>query len=145
MRTLALALLVVATLLPAQGASQALDATRLVGHWSGSGTFSNADMQKKVGSLPFVVEFNADRSATGRVGNATLQDARVKSTRDLIEVRAKLAGSIGTDPVLAKDHLVLLVTRINDGTIEAEFHLKSNFAFDPRMRDGRVVLTRIRE
>ena len=140
-----LALLVVATLFPVRGMTQALDATRLVGRWSGSGTFSNVAIQKKVGSLPFVAEFKADRSATGRVGNATLQDARVKSTRDLLEVRAKLAGSIGADPVLAKDHLVLLVTKVSDSTIEAEFHLKSNFAFDPRMRDGRVVLTRIRE
>ena len=126
-----LALLVVATLFPVRGMTQALDATRLVGRWSGSGTFSNVAIQKKVGSLPFVAEFKADRSATGRVGNATLQDARVKSTRDLLEVRAKLAGS--------------LVTKVSDNTIEAEFHLKSNFAFDPRMRDGRVVLTRIRE
>ena len=143
MTKLVLCLLVVATLVPVRSTAQAPDAARLAGRWSGSGTFSDADVRKKVGSIPFAVEFKADRSVTGRVGNATLQDARMKSARDLIEVRAKLTGSIGADPVLAKDYLVLLVTKVNDSTIRAEFHLKSNLTFDPRMREGRVVLTRV--
>jgi hypothetical protein len=144
MRGLVLTLLASATLFPACGASQALDATRLVGRWAGSGSFFNVDLQKKVGPLPFVAEFRADRSGAGRVGKAILHDVHIASTRDHLEVRAKLAGSIGADPALAKDHLVLLVTMVDDSTIQAEFHLKSNFTYDPRMREGRVVLTRIR-
>ena len=142
MRTHVLPLLALATLFTACSQTQALD-PRLVGRWSGSGSFSSADLQKKVGSLPFVAEFKPDRSATGRVGQATLQDVRMKPTRDHVEVRAKVVGSIGADPALAKDHLVLLVTMLNESTIQAEFHLKSNFTFDPGMREGRVVLTRI--
>lgn len=143
MRTLLLSLLALATLLPARSRSQALDPAKIVGRWSGTGSFFNADLQKQAGSVPFVTEFRADRSGTGRVGEATLQVVRVTPARDRIEVRAKLTGFIGTDPMLAKDRLVFVITRVEDSTIQAEFHLKSNFTFDPRMREGRVVLTRM--
>ena len=143
MRTLVLPLLALATMFPACSRSQALDPARLVGRWSGSGSFSSGDLQKKVGSLPFVAEFTPDRSGTGRVGQATLQDVRMTPTRDQIEVRATLVGSVGADPALAKNRLVLLVTRLDESTLQAEFHLKSNFTFDPGMREGRVVLTRV--
>jgi hypothetical protein len=144
MRPLALALLALATFRPARSQPQAIDPAKLVGRWSGSGSFFSADLQKRVGSLPFVTEFKPDRSGSGSVGQATLQDVRIKPTRDHIEVKAKLVGSIGADPALAKDHLILLVTMRNDSTLQGEFHLKSNEMFDSRMREGRVVLTRIR-
>ena len=67
MRTLLLSVLAIATLFPARGAAQAPDATRLVGRWSGNGTFFNAELQQKVGSRPVVIEFNADLSGTGRI------------------------------------------------------------------------------
>jgi ketosteroid isomerase-like protein len=77
------------------------------------------------------------------VGAAELQDVHVKPMRDYIEVRARLARPVAADPALAKERLVLVVTALSDSTIEAEFHLKTNFVFDLRMRDGRVVLTRV--
>ena len=143
MRNLMLSLLAVATLLPARGKSQTLDPARLVGRWSGTGSFFNAELQKKVGPLPVTTEFTADRSGTGRIGGATLQDMRIRPARDLIEIKAKLAGAVGSDPMLAKDHVVLLVTALSDSTIEGEFHLKSNSVFDPRMREGRLLLRRL--
>jgi hypothetical protein len=36
--------------------------------------------------------------------------------------------------------LVLVVTALDDGTAEAEFHLKTDFVYDLRMREGRVTL-----
>jgi hypothetical protein len=123
--------------------AQNLDPGKLVGGWSGTGTFFNAELQKKVGALPFVFHIAPDRSGTGRVGAAELQDVHVKPTRDYIEVRARLTRPVAADPALAKERLVLVVTALSDSTIEAEFHLKTNFVFDMRMRDGRVVLTRV--
>jgi len=100
-------------------------------------------MQRKAGSLAFILELKADGTGTGRIGDATCQVVGVKRARDRIEVRARLTGSLGSDPALAKNHLVLVVTAVDDRRMQAEFHLKSNFIFDPQMREGHVVLTRM--
>jgi hypothetical protein len=144
MRTLLVAALVAGTLLPERSASQTLDAGRVVGRWSGSGSFFDAELRQKAGAVPFVVEIAADRSGSGRIGDAVLNDVQVKPTRNYIEMRAKLAGPLGKGAAPSKDRLVIVVTAVTDSTIEAEFHLKSNFAFDPWMQEGRVLLTRIR-
>jgi hypothetical protein len=145
MRMIVPLLLAFTTLFPARTTSQALAPTGLVSRWTGSGSFFNRDLRAKVDPVPFVAEFTAKGAGTGRVGQAILQDARVvRSTRDYVEVRAKLSGFIGLDPALAKDRLVLVITKLEATTIQAEFHLKSNFTFDPRMREGRVTLTRDR-
>ena len=144
MRTIALLLMAFTPLLPARTRSQSPAPARLIGRWAGSGTFFNRDLQAKVGPVPFVAEFKTDSAGTGRIGRATLQDLRVvRSTRDYVEVRAKLSEFIGQDPAVAKNRLVLVITKLDETTIEAEFHLKSNFIYDPRMREGRVTLTRV--
>ena len=122
--------------------AQAIDPNKLVGRWSGSGTFFNAELQKKVDSVPFVLEIGNDRSGKGRVGEVELSDVLVKPTREYIEVRAKLARPISDDPALAKDRLVIVFTALSDSTAQAEFHLKTNFIYDVRMREGRVLLSR---
>lgn len=123
--------------------AQALDPARLVGRWSGSGRFFDADLQQKVGPVSFLAEFTANGSGSGRLGGATLRDVRVKATRNRLEVTAALVGPIGADPALAKNHLALIVTALGDSTMQAEFHLKTNGAYDPRMREGRLLLRRM--
>jgi hypothetical protein len=67
----------------------------------------------------------------------------VRPNRDYIEVRAKLSRPVAADPAFAKDRLVLVVTSLGDSTANAEFHLKTNFIYDVRMREGHVVLARM--
>lgn len=133
-----------ATVLASGAAAQTLDASKLAGRWSGTGEFFKEDLQRTIGSVGFEAVFKADNSGTGRVGGAILQDVRVTTRRDHIEVNAGIAGTIGSNPALAKHRLVLLVTALTDSTLEAEFHLKSNSIFDPTMREGHVVMTRVR-
>ena len=128
----------------AAAAAQRPDASKLVGRWSGTGTFFNAELRKKADSLPFELDIAPDRSGSGRVDAVDLREVRVKPTRDYVEVRAKLARPIRSDRALAKDRLVLVVTALSDSTVEAEFHLKTNFVYDLTMREGRVLLTRLR-
>ena len=124
------------------GRAQALDADKLIGRWSGRGVFYSADLRKKVDSLPFVIEIERDRAGTGRVGDVSLRDVRVTRTRRYVEVRAKLARPISTDPALAKDRLVLVFTALDGSIASGEFHLKTNFVYDLRMQEGRVQLAR---
>jgi len=125
------------------GRAQSLDPGKLIGRWSGSGTFYSADLRKKVDSLPFVLEIERDRTGAGHVGDVSLRDVRVRQTRHYIEVRAKLSRPVSTDPALAKDHLVFVFTALDDSTASGEFHLKTNFVYDLRMREGRLQLARM--
>ena len=146
MKRVAFVVLALTLAVLAAAAPQALDAAKLTGRWRGDGVFFKADLRDQLGPIPLTVEFKADHSATGAVGGATMQSAHVaSSTRTRIEVTAKLAGAISADPRLAKDHLALIITAITDSTVQAEFHLKSNAVLDPRMREGRVTLTRVRD
>lgn len=141
MRTLVTALLAVVVPFRATSA-QAIDSSKLVGRWSGTGTFFSAELRQKVDSIPFVLQIGPDRSGTGHVAGVALRDVEMKQTRHYVEVWAKLARPIASDPELAKDRLVLVVTALTDSTAQAEFHLKSNFIYDLRMREGRVTLAR---
>jgi hypothetical protein len=76
------------------------------------------------------------------LGEATLQDLRTRTSRDRIEVTARLSSP--ASPTLDKRHVVFVVTSVTDSTITAEFHLKSNGFFDPWMSEGRVQLSRNR-
>ena len=97
MRHSVLSLLAILVPFCAVGA-QARDASKLVGRWWGSGTFFNADLQKTVDSLPFMLEIEPHRAGSGQVGAASLQDVRVKPTRDYIEVSAKLSRPVMSAP-----------------------------------------------
>lgn len=123
--------------------AQRPDPGKLIGRWSGTGTFFSADLRKKVDSIPFELEIGSDRSGKGRLGGVALSEMLVKPNRNYVEIRGRLARPISSDPVLAKDRLVLVITGLGDSTMNTEFHLKTNFAYDLTMREGRVVLARI--
>ena len=123
-------------------ASQPPDLSRTSGNWSGVGQFFSAEVQKAVGPLPVTLQLADGRPVAGKVGEATMRDLQMKSSRDRIELTAKLSSRAAQ--ALDKDHVVLVVTAVTDSSIVAEFHLKSNGVFDPFMREGRVQLSRNR-
>ncbi len=130
--------------LPCGVGSQAAPAVAITGRWAGTGTFFDKSLREKAGPVALDLEFGGNGSATGSVGKARLRDARVRAVRELIELSAALDGAIADNSLLDKDHVVLLVTRRDSLSIDAEFHLKSNRYFDPRMREGHVTLRRVR-
>jgi hypothetical protein len=125
-------------------AAQRVDPNKLVGRWSGAGTFFNAELRQKVDSVPFVLQIEPDRTGTGHVAGIALRDIAMKQNGRYVEVRARLARPIASDPALDKDRLVLVFTTVSDTAAEAEFHLKTNFVYDLKMREGRVTLARAR-
>lgn len=124
--------------------AQRPDPGKLIGRWSGTGTFFSADLRKKVDSIPFELEIDSDRLGKGRLGEVPLSEVLVKPNRNYVEIRGRLARPISSDPALAKDRLVLVITALGDSTMNAEFHLTTNFVYDLTMREGRVALTRMR-
>lgn len=124
--------------------AQAPDPVKIVGHWSGSGVLFEKALANRVGPLTVAVTIAEDQTGSGHMSSAALTVTRVRALRDRIEVRADLSGAPVSDPALAKRRLVLVVTSATDSTLMAEFHLKSNYLYDPTMREGRVLLTRVR-
>ena len=135
---------VLAGFLATRADAQAPEPGKVIGRWSGSGSLFDTTLAKRVGPIPIALTMESDQSGAGQLGNASLTVTRFTAGRGLIEVRADLSGAPAADRALAKRRLVLLVTSATDSTLHAEFHLKSNFIFDPTMREGRVLLTRVR-
>ncbi|MBL0169921.1 MAG: hypothetical protein IPP90_04180 [Gemmatimonadaceae bacterium] len=129
--------------LSAPGSAQAPDPTKMVGHWTGTGTFFDADLLKRVGPLAIELTMRPDGTGSGQLGGAAIRVLHSRPTRDVLQVRADLAGSPAQDAALRKPYLFFVITAASDSTLQGEFHLKSNRFYDPWMREGRLRLTRV--
>lgn len=114
-----------------------------LGTWSGTGAFFKQEAHEQFGTVAIVLESTNGSAVTGKVGGATLTDARARKIREVIEITGKLTGVVIAKPgAETKDRFVLLVTSRSDSSMKAEFHLKSNRWFDAKMMEGRVMLRR---
>jgi hypothetical protein len=125
--------------------AQSPDPAKAVGRWTGVGSLFSPDLSERVGPLPFSLDLADNRTGTGRLGDASLAVVKWSARREVLEIRADLSRAVGSDPALAKRHVVLVITAITDSTMQGEFHLKSNYWYDPTMREGRVLFARRRE
>lgn len=124
----------------------------LTGDWTGSIQFFDLALADRVGTLPITLSFappgarsgapSGPPSGTGRLGAATVQVTQARAHRDRLEVVGTLDTAPHRNNALAKKHLVVLITRVTPTQLTGEVHLKSNRVFDPRMREGYVVLER---
>ena len=117
----------------------------LIGKWTGQGRFLDVATDKDLGKVPLEVEINKDNTVTGRIGDATLTQTRIKKARYGFEIHGILDSKINKNKTEKKNHLIiLLVTPVKDkdGALvsDANFHLKSNFTLDLNMHVGGVML-----
>jgi hypothetical protein len=124
--------------------AQDLAPSRLAGHWTGVGRFYDVELKKRLGPLPFDLVISPDLTLSGTAGGATIQPSKGERHGKQVDFKALLSGELRPGTDLKKDHLVLLVTRVDDAEASADFHLKSNFTFDFTMRPGAVELKRTR-
>lgn len=117
----------------------------LIGKWTGEGRFLDVALDKDLGKVPLEVEIKQDNTVAGRIGDANLTQTSIHKARYGFEIHAILDSRVKTDKTEMRDHLIiLLVTPVKDkeGRLEsdANFHLKTNYAFDFAMRVGAVLL-----
>ncbi|MBL0937797.1 MAG: hypothetical protein IBJ03_02820 [Gemmatimonadaceae bacterium] len=115
---------------------------QLTGEWTGTVKFFDAALSERVGELPISLKLTPPARGIGRIGSAAVQVTEVKPHRDRLEVLATLDNPPHIDDALSKTHVVLLITSVTPGQLTGEVHLKSNSRFDPRMREGYLVLKR---
>jgi hypothetical protein len=131
-----------ALVLTAPVSAQKLSSEKLDGRWTGSAAFFKPDLAEKIGELTVELEFKSGELVAGTVGSARVARAKVAASRSILQLTSKLTGRIGSVAELDKEYFILLVTAVSDSNIKAEFHLKSNRAFDPKVREGWVILRR---
>lgn len=109
----------------------------IVGRWSADARLF--DRHIRAGTMPLgaELEFADDLTLTGRIGNAPIPQTRPFSrTATRLEYRVRLSRPVHDHPDLKKDHLLIIVTLSPGPGLDADFHLKSRFGFDPTMRVG---------
>lgn len=115
----------------------------LAGRWIGDARLFDRALRAQAIPLPAELLFEPDLALSGRMGDAhwprTLPTT-AEATR--IEYRLRLQGVVHALPALHKPCLVVIVTRGRSSTLDADFHLKSRFGFDPSMRVGHLDVVR---
>jgi hypothetical protein len=122
--------------------AQAPDGATLVGRWSGPGRLYEVKLHQAHGPIPFTLDIAEDLTLTGTVGGARIAAATPRHTANRIDYYAVLEGRVHPASELAKDHLVILITRVDDERLSADFHLKSRFRWDMSMHPGSLEARR---
>lgn len=137
-----LAATLLGALATAHGTSPA--APDYAGRWVGDARLFDKDLRAKAGPLDVEIVIWANHEISGRIGTATVPRSMPASVSPaLVEYRIVLEGRVKDLPGLDKSHLVVLLTPRPGGALDADFHLKSRFGFDPSMRVGHFDVKRI--
>ncbi|MDN3643324.1 hypothetical protein QWY87_11465 [Lutimonas halocynthiae] len=117
----------------------------LIGEWSGVGGFMHVDFAKSMGEVPVEINIAAYNNISAKIGEAHLIQIEIAKANYGIELRGVLDARIKETIDFEKDHVVFLLVlpdenRQNLKVIDANFHVKSNYAFDFGMRVGGVML-----
>jgi hypothetical protein len=118
--------------------------TSIVGHWIGDARLFDKELRAVTQPLVTELRIAEDLSISGSIGLAQVPTTRpVSATPARVAYRVVLVGTVKDMPQLNKSHLVLIVTRPVSGTLDADFHLKARFGFDPTMRVGHLDVRRL--
>lgn len=136
----------IAALLSICGTSSAQPAPAAggAGRWRGDARLFNARLRAKVGEIPAELVFQPDGSLSGTLGEATIPASRPKiRSRERVQYQLVLLGEVHRDLARDLNHLVVLVTPRPETGLDADFHLKTRFGFDPAMLVGHFDVRRI--
>lgn len=114
-----------------------------IGRWVGDARLFDKALRARATPLPAEIHIDQDLMLNGRIGQALIPTSRpVSATAMRLEYQVLLQGQVKDIAELNQTHLVLIVTRHSDGRLDADFHLKSRFGFDPAMRVGHLDVQR---
>ena len=143
MRKLLTAILGLAALAATAVASQTRQSAPIEGEWVDTGDFFQPDLRKVNGVLACTLRISAKGTSSGSIGGVNLEDVRVHEGGTYLQVSARLPQPVS--PTLrTKEHVLFVITLLNDSTMHGEFHLKSNRVYDIRMREGELAMHRVR-
>lgn len=119
----------------------------LIGNWYGVGGFLDMDAAKKLGDVSLEFSIFEEKPITGTIGDATISEMTLSEASYGFEINGILNSRIKEEVDFEKNHLIILLVlpkgqdRVGN-TIDANFHLKSNFVFDFDMKVGGVYVSK---
>ncbi len=109
----------------------------IVGTWTADVRFFDRTVRKKLGPLEARLEIEPDFTLKGHFGNSEMTPTRPTiQTSTQLQYQVLLKQALPGLPELRSPHLMVIVTLTGQRPIDADFHLKSRFGFDPKMRVG---------
>lgn len=118
----------------------------ITGQWVGDARLF--DKIIRVQATPLATELRIDENLilSGNIGVAKIQNASPASvSAKQVVYRALLSGPVKDIAQLSKKtHLIVIITCHTGDLLDADFHLKSRFGFDPTMRVGHMDVVRAR-
>ncbi|MGI9530473.1 hypothetical protein [Lutimonas sp.] len=120
----------------------------LLGDWEGVGGFLDIKTAKQMGDISLKIHIDENNQITGSIGDAKINGMKLTEANYGYEIRGVLDAKVKEGVDFEKDHLIILLVLPKEQdrfteTIDANFHLKSNFVFDFGMRVGGVYLTKM--
>lgn len=132
----------VATLHTLCHAQQSLPSER-EGLWRGDARLFNVKLRAKTGEIPVLLLFGPDEEVSGRIGSAIIPMTRPKfKTSQRVEYQVVVLGRVHQELDDGLDRLVIIVTINPERVLDADFHLKRRFGFDPAMVVGHFDVER---
>lgn len=118
--------------------------SRIVGSWTADARLFDKRIRARATPLEAKLSFSEDHALSGRIGDADIPPTRPhsKSPKKLM-YRVLLPRPVRDLDELRKDHMIIIVTLGAGVTLDADFHLKSRFGFDPTMRAGHFDAKRV--
>jgi len=115
----------------------------IAGHWVGDARLFDKALRAQTAPLATDLRIDQDFAISGRIGEAQIpRNLPVSVTAKRVEYRVILPGPVKNIPQLNKSHLIIIITRNDGDTLNADFHLKSRFSFDLTMRVGHLDVVR---
>jgi hypothetical protein len=118
----------------------------IAGRWAGDARLFDKSVRARAAPLPTEIRIEQDLAISGTVGDAQIpRSAPISVSEKRVEYRIVLTRPVKDLPKLKKSHMIVIVTRSADDKLDADFHLKSRFGFDPTMQVGHMDVIRVAE
>lgn len=115
-----------------------IDLKHLEGQWQGEWRPYEKKYQHNVGSLPMTFVVTDKLELSGNIGGTSFLSHKTENQEKQFLVYAKLSKPIAFAPDAPKDHLIIIMTKIDQDQLVADVHFKSRFGFDFSMHPGEL-------
>ena len=123
--------------------AQSLDKAQLTGQWQGEWRPYETKYQQSPGRLPMRLSINEKLNISGSVGESHFVSDHIEHQSTQILVRATLSPPLAFGKDHAKDHLIILITKIGHDQLSADVHFKSSYGFDFSMHPGELKASKL--
>lgn len=115
-----------------------IDHKRAEGQWQGEWRPYEKKYQQTVGQLAMTLNINEKLEISGSIGGTNFVSHKTENQDKQFLAYAKLSKPIAFAQDAPKDHIVIIITNVDQDQLMADVHFKSHFGFDFSMHPGEL-------